>query len=203
MSKFEKGAPFRLNVTQKASWRIFAGLGWDPNEAAGLVDKAKALIGGKSVEHDLDLSCYIYDADKRHINTVTSSPGHMHIDQTGKIYHSGDNVAGVGDGDDEQISVELKDLDPVIHSLLFAVSIKSGHVFGEIKMPEIHLSDGYTGRRFLHAPLDKPEYASQSSFVFACLYRGEDEGWMLRFIGEAGVMGKDAEMAQRFKSYLD
>ena len=55
-----------LNVTQEGHHRIFVGLGWDPNENVGLKDKALGALGLKDTHHDLDLSCYIYDANKRY-----------------------------------------------------------------------------------------------------------------------------------------
>lgn len=183
MSKLAKGQSTKLNVTQEARHRVFVGLGWDPVERVSLIDKAKAIASGKETHHDLDLSCYIFDRDGRYISHVAAQDG-KNADQTGHIYHSGDNIEGLGDGDDEQISVELKDLDPAIANIIFKASIKSGHSFAEVKDPEIHISDGYTGRQFLHQMLSDTPENDRNAFVFVRLHKTPEGQWMMQYIGE-------------------
>lgn len=170
-----------LNVTKQSRERIFVGLGWDPNEseASGLA----ALLHKLKKHHDLDLSCYFYNKKKEPIGFV-SADSKYHANASGTIYHSGDNEEGIGDGDDEQISVELKTLPDDIHHLIFKASIKSGHSFDEINSPEIRLCDGYTNRCFLNARLDQKHDATgkkHDAFVFAQLKR-IDSGWAYRDI---------------------
>lgn len=171
-----------LNVTQKAKHRIFVGLGWNPNESPALSEKIGALIGTRSAHHDLDLSCFYYDGDKNCLGVVTAQPEH-YSDASGSIYHSGDNEEGIGEGDDEQISVALKDLPHNIHHLIFKASIKSGHYFGDIAEPAIRLCDGYTGHCFAEMVLDSDDGAAADVFIFARVYRGDD-GWMIHNIGD-------------------
>ena len=166
-----------LNVSQQGQHRIFVGLGWDPNVPPPLKDKVGSLVGTRSIHHDLDLSCYFFNKDLACLGYV-SADSNFSSNESGSIYHSGDNVAGVGDGDDEQVSVELKKLPPNIHSLVFKASIKSGHTFGEVAMPEIRICDGYTERCFAQAALHKG--GKHDAFVFVRVYRGpENDGWML------------------------
>ena len=201
-ARIAKGQSAPLNVSMEAKQRIFAGLGWDPNEGATLKDKALNKIGVKQLHHDLDLACYIYDSQKRYISHVSIEAG-RETDQTGQIYHSGDNVAGVGDGDDEQISVELKDLDLAIHSIIFLASIKSGHKFNEVTEPEIRLVDGYSGREFLHLSLLDLEGSDKSAFVFARINRGDNsEQWQLSHIGEFTDLVEGTNWAETLKAYL-
>ncbi|MEM7651052.1 MAG: TerD family protein [Pseudomonadota bacterium] len=188
-----------LNVTQEGNHRVFVGLGWDPNENLGLKDKALNALGLKDAQHDLDLSCYIYDSNKRYIGHVSIEEG-READQTGKIYHSGDNVAGVGDGDDEQISVELKDLDPAIHSLVFKASIKSGHRFNEVNAPEIRLVDAYSRRQFWHASLQK-DGNTKPAFVFASITKNQNGGWVTRDISEFTDIPTDGAWADFLKDF--
>ena len=185
MASLEKSQHAPLNVTREARHRVFVGLGWDPHEKASLMDQARALVGGKKTWHDLDLSCYMYDKNKVLIDTVTAKDG-QHIDQSGNIYHSGDNIGGVGDGDDEQISVELKDLDPKICHIVFTVIIKSGHVFQDISAPASRLADGYSEYEFLNMSLHASEGREKSGFVFVHLYRSHDEpnAWFVHHVGE-------------------
>lgn len=183
MTKLAKGESIPLNYSPQASHRIFAGLGWDPLGTPGVIGKLREAISGQAIQHDLDLACYIYDQHGHYISHVSTERG-RETDQTGKIYHSGDNTGGVGDGDDEQISVELKDLDPVIGNIVFKASIKSGHRFRDVQGPEIHISDGYTGRQFLHQALGTMPGNKQNSFIFARIYKATDGSWMLQNISE-------------------
>lgn len=169
-----------LNVTQKSKHRIFVGLGWDPNESPTLKDKVGALIGKRDTHHDLDLTCYYYNRDGACLGHVGVAPEHS-TNPSGSIYHSGDSVEGIGEGDDEQISVELINLPPNIHHLIFKASIKSGHSFNEVAAPEIRLCDGYTERCFTEASL---EDGTKDAYIFVRVYRGDNEGeWLLHDIG--------------------
>lgn len=189
-----------LNVTQEARHRVFVGLAWDPNEKYNVIDEAKALMGGKPIHHDLDLSCYIYNAEKTLIQCVSAEAEHA-VDKSGKIYHSGDNTEGLGDGDDEQISVELKDLDPAIAHIIFVANIKSGHNFGEVASPEIRLGDGYSDHTLHQADLSDARGKTSSSYIFARLYRGAD-GWAVHNIDEFKDTKND-DISAVAKNYID
>lgn len=199
--RIAKGETAPLNVTQKARRRVFVGLGWDPNEDVSLKDKALGALGLKDTHHDLDLACYIYDKNKRYISHVSVEDGRA-TDQTGRIYHSGDNVEGVGDGDDEQISVELKGLDEAVHAIVFKASIKSGHHFSEVTDPEIRLADGYSDHNFLHVSLLGMEGNDKPAFIFACLFKTPDGQWMVRHIGEFTNTPEDGNWAEMLKGFV-
>ncbi len=196
-----KGDTAPLNVTREAKHRVFVGLGWDPNEKTGLLDQAKALLKGQELHHDLDLSAYIFDINKRYIGHVSAETGRQ-VDQTGQIYHSGDNVEGIGEGDDEQISVELKGLDATIHSILFKASIKSGHVFGDIKDPEIRIGDGYSGHTFAQHNLTAEGGAKKSAYIFAQIIRTAENTWSIHHIDTYLDMAQPDDWIETLKPYL-
>ncbi|MGB4057991.1 MAG: TerD family protein [Alphaproteobacteria bacterium] len=175
MPRLEKGEHAPLNVSHRAQHRIFAGLGWEPKKQSGFLDKIGGALGLKKDYHDLDLACLLFDENKNPIGSVSAHPQHISA-AAGHIYHSGDNIAGLGEGDDEQVSVELLKLPPPIHYILFVASIKSGHTFGEVELPEIRLADGYSNHNFLMTPLSHIEGKAKSAFAFASVYR-TDEGW--------------------------
>ncbi len=201
MPKLSKGQITPLNVTQESRHRIFVGLGWNPNEKTGLLEQAKALVKGTETHHDLDLSAYMFDINQRYIGHVSAEPN-RHIDQTGRIYHSGDNVEGIGDGDDEQISVELKDLDPVIHHIVFKASIKSGHTFGQVNAPEIRIVDAYSDYTIFEHDLRCAEAADQSAYVFVQIFRKAEGGWNLHFIDAYPPAPSDGEWIETLKPHL-
>ena len=185
-----------LNVTLEAQHRIFVGLGWDPNESPTLIDKVGALIGTREAHHDLDLACYFFNKDKACLGFVNADSMYA-TNPSGSIYHSGDSVEGVGDGDDEQISVELKNLPRNIEHLVFKASIKSGHSFNEIAMPEMRLCDGYTERVFLQAKLENG--GQNDAYIFTHISRGKNDGeW---FYNHLDIYAKNTD-AESWKEML-
>jgi stress response protein SCP2 len=178
--KLEKGQHRHLNVTQKAQHRVFAGLGWQPHTDIGFMEKLGAMFGTKKTYHDLDLGCLLFDSNKKPIGDISILNGQL-ADPTGHIYHSGDNVDGATDGDDEQVSVELLNVEKAIDYIMFVATIKSGHTFGELHSPEIRIADGYSNHTFLETPLTHLEGKAKNAFAFASIYRATD-GWNLHNI---------------------
>ena len=69
---------------------------------------------------DLDLLCYGFDEDG-HCKDYVTPNAYNAIDKSEKIYHSGDDMDGVGDLDDEQIHIELKDIDDHYNHFFFQI----------------------------------------------------------------------------------
>lgn len=171
-----------LTYTKEANHRIFVGLSWDPTENESLLKKLGAKIIGQHTHHDLDLGCVFYNADMTPLGTVNANPDQA-SDKSGAIYHSGDNTEGVGDGDDEEISVELKTLPHDIHHIIFYTSIATGQNFDTVNAPEIHLSDAYTRRKILHVNLQAAMGNDYPAFALCHIYRhGED--WAIEEISQ-------------------
>lgn len=163
-----------LNVSQTDTQRVFVGLGWDPNASPTLKDKIGSLLGSREEHHDLDLSCYYFNQDGACLGFVGADPEH-NSNPSHSIYHSGDSVEGIGDGDDEQISVELAKLPPNISQLIFKANIKSGHSFQDVAEPEIRFCDGYTELSFLETNLDHGD-STKDVYLFVRITRKGD-GW--------------------------
>merc|ERR1712187_454984 len=85
---------------------ITVGLGWDVDQG----------------EVDLDVSAVILDARGKDLEAVFF--GRLESDEHG-IRHSGDNLTGEGDGDDEQIIVSLNSIGPEVHQVFFCINIYS------------------------------------------------------------------------------
>ncbi|MBQ7617923.1 MAG: TerD family protein, partial [Desulfovibrio sp.] len=100
----------------------------------------------------------------------------------GAVVHSGDNLTGDGEGDDEVIAVDLKALPSKVHYLVFTISSYQGQSFDEIKNAFCRLVD----------ETSKTELASftitgggdYTGMIMAALYRGKEGGWKMRAIGE-------------------
>lgn len=186
------GQSKKLNVTKAARQRIMCGLGWDPAPEYSFAQRVKAFFEKKQIHHDLDLACYIYDSKYQLISYVSAEAGQS-IDQTGKVYHSGDNLEGIGEGDDEEISVELKDIDESFHHILFAAHIRTGHSFAEIDDCQIRLADGYTDHNFLIRELDDEVDSDKNTYVFCMISRTDHDEWRLRYLDDLTDNGKDLQ----------
>lgn len=197
----EAGDKKPLNVTQQARHRVMVGLGWDPAEEPSLWEQIKSLFVKKNHHHDLDLSCFIYDAQKNFIESV-SADTRKAIDASGKIYHSGDNEEGIGEGDDEEISVELKEIDDIIHHIIFKAHIKTGHTFSDIEDTHIRLADGYTNHNFLQQDMQCDAGQKADAYVFCRLYRNDDQ-WQIHFIGEYVKTDDTKSWDETLVSYID
>lgn len=182
MNQLSKGQKAPLNHTKQARERIIAGLRWDPRE-----DKVKAVhrITRGDSQHDLDITCYVYNKAGEYIDFI-GAEAQDSMDESGKIYHSGDDMTGAGDGDDEFISAELGQLPDDIHALVFLVEIRSNHHFCDVDAPYVRLADGMSGQNLLDMPICHDEGAHKNAFVMCAISRdsGNESGWTLSNISE-------------------
>lgn len=185
-----------LNHSLKARQRIIVGLSWDARE-----DEVSFLgrLTKKDSQHDLDISCYIYNTQGEFIDYV-GAEAQDSMDESGKIYHSGDDMSGEGDGDDESISIELGPLPADVHGIVFLVEVRSNHVFADVDAPFARLADGMTNTNLLETPIDNEETQGSNAFVMCAVYRSgqSDSGWMLYNINEY----PDVSQIEDWGSYL-
>merc|ERR1719517_274431 len=107
--------------------QITVGLGWDVDEG----------------ECDLDVSAVLMDEHGRDLEAVffgrLESPTHG-------IWHTGDNLTGEGDGDDEQIVVDLARVGKVVQQVVFVVNIYTpNRSFAEVARPFCRVVDSISG----------------------------------------------------------
>jgi len=153
---------------------VVMGLGWD-------VAKKKGLFGfGRNQEIDLDASCFMFDDNNRPVDLVYF--GHLRSND-GSIQHSGDNRTGAGDGDDEQIAVNLARVPANIKSLVFTVNNYTGQDFSQVENAYCRLVDGQSGKEI--ARYDLSAQGSHNAQIMAKLYRHNGE-WKMHAIGENG-----------------
>ena len=153
---------------------VVMGLGWD-------VAKKKGLFGfGRNQEIDLDASCFMFDDNNHPVDLVYF--GHLRSND-GSIQHSGDNRTGAGDGDDEQIAVNLARVPTNIKSLVFTVNNYTGQDFSQVENAYCRLVDGQSGKEI--ARYDLSAQGSHNAQIMAKLYRHNGE-WKMHAIGENG-----------------
>ncbi|MGW4530506.1 TerD family protein [Nocardia sp. NPDC004340] len=109
------------------------GLGWDPVKRGGI-------FGNKAVDVDLDASVVMFaghgPVDVVYYGSLSSKDG--------SIRHQGDNLTGEGEGDDEEISVDLSRISPSVTTLLFIVTSYKGHTFEQLANAYCRLVDSAT-----------------------------------------------------------
>lgn len=146
--------------------RVRMGLGWDPAQY------------GKSI--DLDASCILFDARGKDVDKVwfMSKKG-----AKGAVRHSGDNLTGQGEGDDETIFVDLGGLPQNIVTLVFTVNSFQGQSFMEIRNAFCRLIDDITGQELVRFDLSDSKPATG---LVMCKVQREPHSptWAMTAIGE-------------------
>ncbi|MCV9964046.1 TerD family protein [Pararhizobium sp. BT-229] len=153
--------------------RLHIGLGWDPIKKTGFFGK---LTGG-SDSIDLDASVIVADASKNIIDEVWFR---QLSSRDGSIKHSGDNLTGDGDGDDEVIRVDLTRLSKDAAHIVVTVNSFRGQTFNEVDNAVCRLVDESTGKEICRYELR--EKGSNTGFVMAAISR-DGNGWSVKALG--------------------
>jgi tellurium resistance protein TerZ len=155
---------------------VFMGLGWDAAKPKG--GFLAKLFGGQVENIDLDASCLLLDANKNIVDTVWFR---QLKSKDGSVSHSGDNLTGDGDGDDEVISVDLTKLPSKVQHLIFVISSFRGQTFDQIEHAVCRLVDSTSNKELANYKLSgKNPYTAQ---VMAQVYK-ENGVWNMQALGE-------------------
>jgi len=168
------------------------GLGWDPQDAAGGqfdLDAAAFMINKAGKMPDKDHFVYYHNLRSR----------------CGAVIHQGDNRTGQGDGDDEQIVINLASLSPSIEKLILCASIYEAETrkqnFGQVDNAYIRICEGTVGKTS-GTPVVRynlqEDYAKATAIVFGEIYRYEG-GWKFRAVGK-GYQGGFSTLLGHYKS---
>jgi tellurium resistance protein TerD len=152
---------------------VTVGLGWDPREGYG-------------AEFDLDASAILLGAGGRALSDADLVFYNNLSSPTGAVTHTGDNLTGDGDGDDETLIVDLAKVPDAAQSIVFIVSIHEGTTrgqsFGVVDNAFIRVVNN-TDQREL-ARFDLTDGAqSDTALSFGELYRDAGE-WKFRALGD-------------------
>ncbi len=155
--------------------KIIMGLGWDAVESRGFLG-----FGGSQQEIDLDASCLLFDESKSPVDVVFFRQLRS---KDGSIQHTGDNRTGAGDGDDEQINVNLDAVPALVKSLVFTVNSFTGQDFSQVKNAFCRIVDASNGKEIARYNLSVQ--GNHSAQIMAKVYRHNGE-WKMHAIGENG-----------------
>lgn len=174
----------RISLTKEGGGeltRVKMGLGWDaiPKEKKkGLLGKLASMASSSDI--DLDASCVVLDESKQEIDAVWFRNLR---NSDGSIQHTGDNLTGEGEGDDESIIVELGKLPAQARSLVFVVTSYSSQGFSEVANAFCRLVDETTGQEV--ARFDLGATGPHTAMVLATVAR-DGGGWKMTARGETG-----------------
>jgi stress response protein SCP2 len=145
--------------------KVIMGLGWDP--AAG----SRAI--------DLDASVIAFDQNLGKLAIVWFS--HLK-DFGGALRHTGDNRTGRGEGDDEQIEVDLVRLPAQVAHLVFTINSFRGHKFTEVARAFCRLVDARSSIELVRFELSEAQ--PRTAVLMAALSRTPDGSWQMRALGD-------------------
>lgn len=176
-----KGQGVNLKKDAPNLKRVLIGLGWDP---------MKSLFGP---DMDIDASVICIDEAVR-CESVVYYRALSH--RSGAIKHYGDNLTGDGDGDDEQIEIQLDKVPANISRLAIIINIYSAYSrnqhFGKVKNCFVHASDLDSGKELVRYDVDG-NFDGKTGIFVADLYRHNGE-WKFKAIGEGVKVANIQEM---------
>ena len=170
-----------VSLTKEAGGSLTAvtvALGWDVRTTTG-------------ADFDLDASALMCDAggkvlsDQHFVffNNLTSPDG--------SVQHTGDNLTGEGDGDDESIKVDLATVPPTVDKIVFPVTIYDaetrGQSFGQVKNAYIRVVNDANGTELARYDLSE-DASTETAMLFGEVYRNAGE-WKFRAVGQGYASG--------------
>lgn len=166
--------------------KVMVGLGWD--EAQPQAKGFFGLFAAKPADIDCDASAILCGTDGKVIGSTKESVvyfGNLRH-SSGAIVHQGDNLTGGGDGDDEEIMVDLSMVPGNVCKIVFVVNIYDANVrhqdFGMIRNAFIRIVDMNNRNEICKYNLSE-NYSGQTGLIVGEIYRHEGE-WKFNAIGQ-------------------
>lgn len=182
-----KGQKIDLTKGNPKLSKILVGLGWDTKKYDGGYDfdlDAAAFLLGSSGKVQSDSDFVFYNNLKHN---------------SGAVQHMGDNLTGAGDGDDEQIRVDLSKIPANIDKVAFTVTIHEADTrkqnFGQVSNAFIRIVDESSGKELIRYDLGE-DFSIETAVVVGELYRHSGE-WKFNAIG-SGFKGGLRALCQNF-----
>lgn len=182
-----KGQKVDLTKGNPSLSKIFVGLGWDTNQYDGGYD------------FDLDAAAFLLGANGKVLSDEDFVFYNNLKHKSGSVCHMGDNLTGNGEGDDEQIKVDLAKVPENIQKIDFTVTIheadKRKQNFGQVQNAFIRIVDEATGNELIRFDLGE-DFSVETALVVAEIYRRNGE-WKFNAIG-SGFSGGLAALCKNF-----
>ena len=182
-----KGQRVDLTKSNPGLKNIIVGLGWDVNKYDGGsqfdLDTAAFLLNGSGkVTNDSD---FVFYNNLRH--------------PSGSVVHLGDNTTGAGEGDDEQIKIQLDEVPANIERIAFTATIHEAAArnqnFGQVSNAYIRVVDETAGTELIRYDLAE-DFSIETAIIVGELYRNNGE-WKFNAVG-SGYQGGLAALCGNF-----
>ena len=176
----QKGQKVSLSKENAGLSTVLVGLGWDE------VEQKRGFLGLKAQQDiDCDASAILLKEGKLRNNGDLVYFGNL-VHKSGTIRHMGDNLTGAGEGDDEQILMDLSKIPPEYDRIVIVVNIydavRRRQQFGMIRNAFIRLVDGRNNREMCKYNLTE-DYSGMTAIIFVEIYRYNGE-WKFSAIGQ-------------------
>lgn len=190
----QKGQKVNLSKDNAGLSKIMIGLGWDEAQR-----KKRGLFAPKPQEIDCDASALLLSGGKVKRKEDLVFFGNLRHD-SGAVLHMGDNLTGAGDGDDEQIAVDLSMIPAQYDRIVIVVNIYQAverrQHFGMIQNAFIRLVDAGNNREMCRYNLTE-NYSGMTGMVFGEVYRYNNE-WKFNAIGQGTNDGSISDLVKRY-----
>ncbi|MCX4617082.1 MULTISPECIES: TerD family protein [Streptomyces] len=171
-----KGGNVSLSKEAPGLSAVLVGLGWDVRTTTGADFDASALLLNESGKVVSDQHFVFY-------NNLKSPDG--------SVEHTGDNLTGEGEGDDESVKVNLAAVPMDVTRIVFPVSIHDaenrGQSFGQVRNAFIRVANQAGGAELARYDLSE-DASTETAMVFGELYRNGAE-WKFRAVGQGYASG--------------
>ena len=177
-----KGQKVSLTKGNPGLKHIVVGLGWDTNKYDGGFD------------FDLDSAAFLLDENVK-VNADTDLIFYNNLKHSsGAVEHLGDNLTGEGDGDDEQVKVDLSLVPQNISKIAFTVTIHEAlerrQNFGQVSNSYVRVIDEDTNQELLNYELGE-DFSIETAIVVCEIYRHNGE-WKFSAVGSGFEGGLEA-----------
>jgi len=183
----QKGQKVDLTKSNPGLTKVLVGLGWDVNKYDGGHD------------FDLDSAAFLLGENGK----ITNESDFVFYNNTaggqGSVVHLGDNRTGAGEGDDEQIIVDLSKVPANTTKIDFTVTIHEAEArkqnFGQVSNAFIRIVNEATGEELIRYDLGE-DFSIETAVIVGELYRHGGE-WKFNAIG-SGFQGGLAALCNNF-----
>jgi tellurium resistance protein TerD len=178
----QKGQKIDLTKTNPGLSKVIIGLGWDTNK----------YVGGH--DFDLDASAFLLDESGK-ASGIEDFIFYNNIQGgNGSVVHTGDNLTGDGEGDDEQIKVDLSKVPANIAKVSITVTIHDAAArsqnFGQVSNAFVRVVNELTNQEIMRYDLGE-DFSVETAIVVCELYRHSGE-WKFSAIGSGFSGGLQA-----------
>lgn len=171
--------------------KVIMGLGWDAAKNTGIFGFFR-----RAESIDLDASCLLFNTQNELVDVVWFRQLRS---KDGSITHSGDNRTGDGEGDDEQISIDLNRIPANVKSLVFTVNNFTGQNFEKVEHAYCRIVNARNQQEIARYNLSAQ--GKHTAQIMAKIYRHNNE-WKMHAIGQNGMGRTFIDLLPQIMAYL-